>query len=145
MTSPVGSFSNDYGQDHSFALDLEYLLSQKLALVGLLGYNAFNATSSGVDDTYLINLSANLKYRHPLRNSWSTYVAGGPGYYFPEAGGSGMGANIGVGFEQQLILAHWRPSVFSELHRWTYGQFQVFYTPNTGISPLTSATFDGFL
>ena len=102
MASPVGSFSNDYDQDHSFGLDLEYLLSQKLALVGLLGYNAFNATSTGVDDTYIINLSANLKYRHPLKNKWSTYVAGGPGYYFPEAGGSGMGANIGVGFDYEL-------------------------------------------
>ena len=102
MASPVGSFSNDYGQDHSFTLDLEYLLSQKLALVGLLGYNAFNATSSGVDDTYLINLSANLKYRHALTKSWSTYVAGGPGYYFPEAGGSGMGANVGVGVDYEL-------------------------------------------
>ncbi|MHC4086852.1 MAG: VWA domain-containing protein [Planctomycetota bacterium] len=89
-SSPLGSFSNDYGPDHAFAVDLEYPLTQRLSLVGLLGYNAFNGTSAGVDDTYLINLSANLKYRHPLKNKWSAYIAGGPGYYFPEGGGSGM-------------------------------------------------------
>jgi hypothetical protein len=50
----------------------------------------------------MINLSANLKYRHPLKNKWSAYIAGGPGYYFPEGGGSGMGANIGVGLDYEL-------------------------------------------
>jgi subtilisin family serine protease len=102
MTSPLGSFSNHYSQYQSYILDLEYPLTQELSLVGLLGYNEFNATSTGYDDIYIINLSANLKYCRPLKNKWSAYIAGGPGYYLPEDYGSGIGANLSIGFDYEF-------------------------------------------
>lgn len=63
----------------------------------LLGY-------SSIDDIYWINLSANLKYRlgtYQLAaiGPMSLYVNGGPGYYFPETGSGGFGANLGAGFD----------------------------------------------
>lgn len=93
---PTGSFANDFDLGFNALLDADYHITPQLSIVGLFGYNSFRSKTTGVDDTYWINLSANLKYRL-LNKTVSPYINGGLGYYIPETGDKGFGANLGFG------------------------------------------------
>jgi hypothetical protein len=97
---PVGSFKNNFNSGLNMILDLTYRLTPDLSLVGLFGYNAFKSKTIGVDDTYWLNLSANLKYR--LRQgTLYPFLNGGMGFYIPKSGNSDLGANLGVGINYE--------------------------------------------
>lgn len=97
---PVGSFKNNFNSGLNMILDLTYRLTPDLSLVGLFGYNAFNSKTTGVDDTYWLNLSANLKYC--LRQgTLYPFLNGGMGFYIPKSGNSNLGANLGAGINYE--------------------------------------------
>lgn len=97
LATPTGSLANDFDPGINVLLNLDYHFSPQLSLVALLGYNAFKSKTAGVEDTYWINLSANMKYRSHTR-ALSPYFNGGLGYYIPKTGSSGFGINLGVGY-----------------------------------------------
>ncbi len=108
-TLPLGNFNNNYDSDYSSSVDIDYHITPQLSLVGLFGYNRFKSGSPAVSDTYWLNLSANLKYEFSS-NILRPYVNGGVGYYIPKSGGSGIGANLGFGFDYEF-----NPSLIFEL------------------------------
>jgi hypothetical protein len=77
--------------------DLSYHFTRELSLIAYTSYNVFKSELTGIADDYLINISANLKYRL-LKACLSPYINGGIGYYIPKTGESGLGANFGAGF-----------------------------------------------
>ena len=83
---------------------MDYHLSPKFGLLGLFGYNKFKSKVSGVDDTYWINLSANIKYLFSLGRILP-YVNFGPGYYIPKTGNSEFCANFGFGFDYNFNIS----------------------------------------
>lgn len=97
LATPIGSFANDFDPGINALLNLDYHFSPQLSLVALLGYNAFKSKTAGVEDTYWINVSANMKYRSHT-GALSPYFNGGLGYYIPKTGSSGFGINLGVGY-----------------------------------------------
>jgi hypothetical protein len=99
---PTGHFSNDYKPGLSVIFDFDYHFTNRLSLVGLVGYNDFKAKTIGVDDNYQINISANVRYCRTLRFPFSVYFGGGPGVYFPENGNTEFGANLGFSFNYEL-------------------------------------------
>lgn len=98
---PTGSFANDYSSGFNVMVDAGYHFSNQLSLVALFGYNDFKSKTTGIDDTYWINLSANLKYRI-LKKPLNPYLTGGLGYYIPKSGNSSFGANLGIGLDYDL-------------------------------------------
>ena len=129
---PTGSFNNDYDPSYSVSLDMDYHLTQQFSLVGILGYNDFDASSSSVDDTYWWNISANLKYElntNPLR----PYVIGGPGVYIPEHGSTRAGFNVGLGLDYSLSPS-WTLELGGDYHHiFTSGSDTQFIVPHIGV------------
>ena len=74
--------------------------------MGYIGYNQFKPESAALGDTYWINLSLNLKYRGTMPNlphsPWRYFINAGPGYYIPNNGTNGAGANIGAGISYDV-------------------------------------------
>jgi hypothetical protein len=68
---PSGSFANDYKTGKNFLMDVDYHFSNQWALMGLFGYNDLKSKTSGVDDQYLLNIAANLRYYKLFSTSWS--------------------------------------------------------------------------
>ena len=97
---PIGSFKDDFDSGVNVILNLDYHITPQLSLIGFFGYNNFKSKTSGVEDTYWINLSANLKYRL-LNKTVSPYMNGGLGYYIPKSGSNGFGINLGVGLDYE--------------------------------------------
>ena len=148
-TIPIGGFSNQLDPGDSFGLDFGYRFTQRLSLLGLLGYNHFAAGSSSVDDTYLWNISANLKYEFepsdlpPLiepvfasllqsfpPGSVQPYVNAGPGIYIPEHGSTELGFNAGFGLDYSLS-PDWTIGIGAEYHNvLTSGSDTQFFLPH---------------
>ncbi|MCK4250970.1 VWA domain-containing protein [candidate division WOR-3 bacterium] len=95
---PIDNFADDFEQGYNVLVDLDYHFTQQLSFVGFFGYNDFKSKTAGIDDNYWMNVSANIKYREPLRPRLFFYFNGGPGYYIPETGDSRFGLNLGAGF-----------------------------------------------
>jgi len=111
LTTPLEPLSNTYDMSYNLLLDVDYHLSEKLALIGLFGYNNFKSALAGVEDTYMLNLSLNLRSYTPLiQTSTSLYVGGGPGIYIDEDGNTEFGVNAGLGLNYQL-----NPSIAFEI------------------------------
>lgn len=95
---PRGSFNKNFDPGLNVLLGTYYQISPQFSLAAFFGYNDFKSKTAGVEDTYWINLSANMKYR--LRpGALSPYFSGGLGYYIPKTGNSGFGINLGVGLD----------------------------------------------
>jgi hypothetical protein len=110
FTSPLDPLSNNYDMSYNFLFDIDYHLSEKLALIGLFGYNNFKGDSASVDDTHFLNLSLNVRSYTPLMQNMSLYIGGGPGIYIDENGNTKSGVNAGLGLNYQLI-----PSIALEI------------------------------
>ncbi len=98
---PSGSFANDFDPGFNILLDVDYHFTPQLSLVGLFGYNDFKSKTAGIDNTYWINLSLNLRYYWPIQlmpGPLSLYIGAGPGIYFPKDGDIEFGTNAGFGF-----------------------------------------------
>ena len=95
---PIDNFADDFEYGYNLLVDLDYHFTQELSFVGFFGYNDFKSKTTGIDDNYWMNVSANLKYREQLRPQLFFYFNGGPGYYIPETGDSRFGLNLGAGF-----------------------------------------------
>jgi hypothetical protein len=66
VSIPLTRFANDYGMGWNVIADIGYKVFPNVYLMGLFGYNWFPATTSGVDDTSILNISLNAKYYIPL-------------------------------------------------------------------------------
>jgi hypothetical protein len=107
---PTGGYADDFDLGFNVLLDGDYRFRPQLALVGLFGYNNFNSGTVGVDDTYWINASLNLRYYLLFNSSLGLYTGGGPGLYYSENGDIEFGANIGGGINYRI-----NPSITLEL------------------------------
>ncbi len=99
---PSGSFANDYKPGMNLIFDVDYHFTGYLAVVGMIGFNNFKSNATGIIDNYWININANLRYYRLIRQPWSLYVGGGPGFYIPEAGNNSFGANAGLGLNYEV-------------------------------------------
>lgn len=133
-TTPTGNFSDDYDSSTSIMLDLEYKLTPDYSFLGLLGYNDFKGANTGFDDTYWINLSANIKYYfYRFTDSGRIWVNAGAGAYQPESGSTRAGTNFGVGLGSD-INPRWRWEVSANYHNiFTSGSDKKFTTPQVGV------------
>ncbi len=134
-TVPAGNFSDDYDPSYSVLLDLEYKFTPKYSFLGLLGYNHFKGASTGVDDTYWANLSANVKYYFTrFAKSGTVWVNAGAGSYKPKSGSARAGANVGVGLGGD-INTQWRWEVGINYHNiFTSGRDTRFTVPTVGVT-----------
>lgn len=132
LAYPASSpFENFFDEDVSFTLDLERRLKPRLYLVGLLGYHRFDASDPAFDDTYLWNVSLNLKYQL-LSGTVRPYLAGGPGLYIPESGSSEPGVNVGLGLDF-VLDPHWTFELGADHHViFTSGGDTEFTVPHIG-------------
>ena len=116
---PRGSLADDFSSSYNFLLDVDYHFAPQWALVGFLGYNHFSSTIDGVDDTYWINLSLNLRYNYiiPLEPGpvFLIYLQAGPGLYIPKDGDLELGANGGFGIDY-CINPPWCVEVGTDYH-----------------------------
>jgi len=131
-TVPVGNYNNFYDGDLMFGLDFGYRLKPQLSLVGFLGYNKFKSTISGINGTYWVNLSANLKYEFNIGTT-RPFVNLGPGLYLPESGSIHVGLNLGWGVDIYLS-----PSLITEIasdyhHIFATGEDVAFITVHAGL------------
>lgn len=99
---PTGTFATDFDPGFNVLLDVDYHFSPQFSLVGFFGYNAFKSKTTSVDDTYWMNLSANVRYQRLLTIPFSYYIGAGPGIYIPKDGDTEFGANVGCGFNYEL-------------------------------------------
>jgi hypothetical protein len=61
-------------------------------------YNHLSADVPGVEDTYITDLNAGLRYRIPTGDRINPYVGAGPGWYhFGEGGRDELGVEAGAG------------------------------------------------
>jgi len=129
---PAGTLNNNYDSSYSIALDADYHFTQQFSVVGIVGYNHFDSSSSSVGDTYWWNISANLKYEfttNPLR----PYVNGGPGVYTPEHGSTRLGFNAGLGLDYSLNPS-WTMELEGDYHHiFTSGSDTKFFMPHIGL------------
>lgn len=134
-TAPTGNFSEIYDSSYSVVLDLEYEFTPKYSFLGLLGYNHFKGASTGVDDTYWTNLSANVKYYFTrFAKSGAVWVNAGAGAYKPKSGSTRAGANVGVGLGGG-INTQWRWEVGINYHNiFTSGSDTRFTVPTVGVT-----------
>jgi Mg-chelatase subunit ChlD len=95
---PSGSFSNDFGPGFNILLDADYHFTPLLSVVAFFGYNTFSSDTTIVNDTYWMNISANLRYNLKVGGPMSMYFGWGPGFYIPKDGNSEFGVNVGFGF-----------------------------------------------
>jgi subtilisin family serine protease len=98
---PQGNLSNDYNAGLMLMGDLSYRLSSNWDLVGYVGYNAFSANTTGIDDVSWINISLDAKFRI-LEKGMMPYLQAGLGYYIPNTGDGSLGANLGLGLDIDL-------------------------------------------
>ncbi len=96
---PLGKFNSYADANIHLRLDATYLLRPNLNAVLMAGWSQFTADfSSGLDNTWWINLSANAQAYTLMPSGWYGYVQAGPGYYWNKSGtGSNVGANVGIG------------------------------------------------
>ena len=120
-TYPLGTFGNIYKPGFSIAADLELPLTSRFSLRGLVGYNQFRSRTAVIDDSYIVNINANLRYYVPFPN-FQFFGETGPGYYILENGANKFGLNIGCGIRYGIS-----PSVNLEIGTQYY---TVFTTPN---------------
>jgi hypothetical protein len=114
-TEPIGDLDTFFDPGLMAGLDIEYALKQKLMLVGLVGYNRFKGDFLWVPDTYLWNVSLNLKYELGAA-LWRPYINGGAGVYFPEYGSNELGFNLGAGVRRDLA-PRWILELGGDHHR----------------------------
>lgn len=134
-TAPTGNFSDIYDSSYSYILDLEYKFTPKYSFLGLLGYNHFKGASTGVDDTYWTNLSANVKYYFMrYAKSGTVWVNAGAGAYKPESGSTRAGANFGAGLGGNINpRLRWEAGV--NYHNiFTSGSNTKFVVPTVGVT-----------
>ena len=99
---PTGTFATDFDPGFNVLLDVDYHFSPQFSLVGFFGYNAFESKITGIDATYWINLSANVRYQRLLTIPFSYYIGAGPGIYIPKDGDTEFGVNAGCGFSYEF-------------------------------------------
>ena len=133
-TVPQGAYNNNFDSDYSIGFDFDYHLTSQLSVVGLVGYNRFEAGVTFLDTVHWHwwNLSANLKYEFTT-NPKRLYVNGGGGIYIPEAGSKRFGFNLGFGVDYSL-----KPDWILELgldyhHIFTSGSDLYFLVPHAGL------------
>ncbi len=102
VTYPIGDLANNYGTGWCVIGDVEYHFTPSWSLVGLFGYNRFPSEIAAIDDEYIFNISANIKYNHALTPVISPYVCAGPGYYIPGTNDDSFGVNLGGGVDFPL-------------------------------------------
>ena len=110
---PIGTLADDFKTSYNLLADIDYHFSPRIALVGLFGYNDFKSKTAGIDDTYWINLSLNLRYYWPIQllpGPLSVYFGAGPGMYIPKDNDIDFGANAGFGFTYPF-----RPNIHLEI------------------------------
>jgi hypothetical protein len=101
LATPVAALANDYTAGVAVHADLGYRLASELWLVGFAGYNGFGG-KSGIDDSYWVNVSVNVRYFYALGFPVFGYASAGPGLYVEKGGATDFGANAGVGVEYRL-------------------------------------------
>jgi opacity protein-like surface antigen len=99
---PMAAYSDYFDPGFTVLVDVGYRFNRRLAVAGLVGYNAFSATTTGLDDTYWININPNLRFYQPITGPLYAYAGAGPGYYIPKAGDSKFGFNVGGGLDYAL-------------------------------------------
>jgi hypothetical protein len=131
-TFPIQGFGNLYNSDLMFGIDFGYCLRPGLSLVGFLGYNSFKTSSTLWDDTYLWNLSANLKYEF-TSNPFRPYVNAGAGIYKPKGASIKPGVNVGWGLDYSLN-PKWILEFGGDYHHvFTSGSSTRFFTAHVGL------------
>ncbi len=112
---PRGAFGRSHDPGPSLTLDAEYRFKPRFAFVGLVGYHAFPAATANADDTFWINVSANLRHDWSA-GAWRPFVGGGIGLYIPEHGSSELGINASVGAGHAMSPG-WTLELGADYHR----------------------------
>jgi hypothetical protein len=110
IAMPISSYADTFDLGFNILLDVDYHFTPQLSVVGFFGYNTFGSKITGIDDTYWMNISANLRYNWQVRGPLSMYFGLGPGFYIPKDGDSEFGGNVGFGLDYE-----YNPSLIFEL------------------------------
>jgi hypothetical protein len=131
-TFPTGNFGSSYNSSYMFGLNIDHHFTPQFSMIGFLVYNHFRASSTLWDDTYLWNLSANLKYEFPTY-PFRPYINGGAGIYIPKNGSIKPGVNVGLGLDYSLN-ANWTAELGGDYHHiFTSGSSMRFFVTHAGL------------
>lgn len=132
LTIPKGNYNNYYDPNCFFGMSMGYHFTPKFSMVGLLGYNCFASGLASMDDTYWVNISANLRYESitgPLR----PFINFGPGIYIPKRGSKKPGLNFGLGLDY-LLSPSWAIELGGDYHHvFTSGNDTAFFVIHAGL------------
>ena len=131
-TFPISNYGKLYDGGIMFGIDLSYNIAPRFSLVGFLGYNEFKSAVPLLDDTYWLNLSANIKYEFST-NSTRPFINFGPGLYFPESGSVEAGINLGFGIDVTLSPRFVAEAAVDYHNIFTPGTDIKFYTAHIGL------------
>ena len=95
---PLGDLDRDADANVYVQGDLRYRWSDRLDLVGRLGFAQFTEESSTtLDHRYWLHASLDAQLLFPTPSGLRWYLQAGPGWYDPKGGGGDLGANLGAG------------------------------------------------
>ncbi len=101
QANPRGTLSHGLATGDNLIVGLGYSLSHNLEARALLGVNRFEARPPATGDEEIVNLSGSLLYSF-RRGRVEPYFGGGLGAYFPEQGGTELGAHLSAGLQIDL-------------------------------------------
>ena len=99
---PVDPMANSNGIGANFIIGGGRHLTPEISVLGLFGFNALSAGSTGAAST-LMSLSANGRYHRVLNGRLSMYAGLGPGVYFDSGFNFEPGMNAGAGIDLRLL------------------------------------------
>ncbi len=95
---PLGGFDKQSDANIHLRVDMSYPIRPNLRAMLMLGFSQFTADlSSGSDNQWWGNASANLQVTWPTTTGLQTYLQAGPGLYTPKSGSASAGFNLGFG------------------------------------------------
>lgn len=116
-THPLGELGSPADANVHVGVDVGYALTDRLRLLLLGGLSQLTAeTAAGIEHPRWIDASLNAQVLFPLPSGTSFFLQGGPGVYWPKAGGSDFGFNLGLGF-QLPIRPPYRLEMGTDFHR----------------------------
>jgi len=99
---PPSAFFGDYGTGVCLVANLGYEINDRWSAIGLFGWNRFPGKATGIDDTSLLNIAANIKYFLPLGRRMRLGLGIGPEMYIQDLSAVDFGYDVDLSCD-------WRP------------------------------------
>ncbi|MDQ3281094.1 MAG: S8 family serine peptidase [Acidobacteriota bacterium] len=128
---PLGDFRRDFASGPSITADFERSFRDRYSIYAMLGYHYFDAKFAGGGETYLTNLSLNLRV-YGSAGPWHPFLGFGPGVYRIEGGSTKPGLDLAAGLEFPIV-PKLKLEIGADLHRVNVRNRLVFVDAKLGV------------